>query len=131
VTRQLKYRSRVVSVGPLVDESIDQGYLGFFWKGEPEDVGLPELAEFSVLHEVQTTPATVAPGDQLRLGAEPYDILAVGDADTVNDNFAKYGHLDVWADAGTHENPGDVCVENKPLVRLAPGDEFSILGPDE
>ena len=125
MTRQLKYRSRVVAVGPFVDDFIDQQVLVFFQAGSPE-----ELAEISVLHEALTPPATVAPGDQLRLGAEPYDVLAVGDV--ANENFANLGHLDVKANGLTEpEMPGDVCVENKPLVRLVPGDEFSILGPDE
>jgi glucitol/sorbitol PTS system EIIA component len=125
VTRQLKYRSRVVSVGELVDTFVEQQVLVFFQAGAPE-----ELAEFSILHDPLTPTATVVPGDELRLGAEPYGILAVGDV--ANDNFASLGHLVVKANGRMDpEMLGDVCVENKPLVMLAPGDEFSILGPDE
>lgn len=124
MTRQLKYRSRVVAVGELVDEFIAQQILVFFQAGAPD-----ELAEFSILHEPLTPTAAVAPGDQLRLGAEAYDILAVGDV--ANENFASLGHLVVKANGRTDpEMLGDVCVEDKPLVKLATGDEFSILGPE-
>ena len=124
MTRQLKYRSRVVAVGDLVDDFVAQDILVFFRAGAPD-----ELAEFSILHEPLTDQARVEPGDQLRLGDEPYDVLAVGDV--ANDNFASLGHLVVKANGRSEpEMLGDVCVETKPLVRLAVGDEFSILGPE-
>lgn len=123
MTRQLKYRSRVVAVGELVAEFTAQNILVFFAAGAPE-----ELAEFSILHERLTEPARVEPGDQLRLGAETYDVTAVGDV--ANDNFASLGHLVVKANGRSEpEMLGDVCVEAKPLVSLAVGDEICIFGP--
>ncbi len=122
--RQLKYRSRVVGVGELVAEFTAQNILVFFAAGAPD-----ELAEFSILHERLTESARVEPGDQLRLGAETYDVLAVGDV--ANDNFASLGHLVVKANGRSEpEMLGDVCVEAKPLVNLDVGDEIAIYGPD-
>jgi len=124
MTRQLKYRSRVVSVGDLVGEFVSQGILVFFAAGAPD-----ELAEFSVLHEPLTEPARVEPGDQLRLAAETYGVLAVGEV--ANDNFAALGHLVVKANGRSEpEMLGDVCVEEKPLVGLVAGDEICVFGPE-
>jgi glucitol/sorbitol PTS system EIIA component len=123
VTGQLKLRSRVVAIGPMVEEFRAAGLLVFFQAGAPE-----ELAEFSVLHEASVNLATVAPGDSLRLGAETYGVLAVGDV--ANQNLASLGHLIVKANGLTEpEMLGDVCVEAKPLVSLDVGDEIEILGP--
>jgi PTS system glucitol/sorbitol-specific IIA component len=123
VTAQLKLRSRVVAIGPLVEEFRAAGLLVFFQAGAPE-----ELAEFSVLHEATVNVATVAPGDTLRLGAETYGVLAVGDV--ANQNLASLGHFIVKANGRTEpEMLGDVCVEAKPFVPLVVGDEIEILGP--
>ena len=124
MTRELKYRSRVVAVGDLVSEFVAQDILVFFAAGAPE-----ELAEFSILHEPLTEWARVEPGDQLRLGVEPYQVLAVGEV--ANDNFKSLGHLVVKANGRSEpEMLGDVCVEAKRLPRLAVDDEFSIFGPE-
>jgi PTS system glucitol/sorbitol-specific IIA component len=123
VTSQLKLRTRVVAIGPLVEEFRASGLLVLFQAGAPE-----ELAEFSVLHEASVNLATVAPGDTVRLGADRYGVLAVGDV--VNKNLASLGHLILKANGLTEpEMLGDVCVEAKPLARLSVGDEIEITGP--
>jgi PTS system glucitol/sorbitol-specific IIA component len=123
VTSQLKLRTRVVAIGPLVEEFRASGLLVLFQAGAPE-----ELAEFSVLHEASVNLATVAPGDTVRLGAaDTYGVLAVGDV--VNKNLASLGHLILKANGLTEpEMLGDVCVEAKPLARLSVGDEIEITG---
>lgn len=122
---QLKFRTRVTAIGPLVEEFRASGLLVLFQAGAPE-----ELAEFSVLHEASVNLATVAPGDTLRLGAATYGVLAVGDV--ANTNLASLGHLIVKANGLTEpEMLGDVCVEAKPLVPLEVGDEIEIVGPPE
>jgi PTS system glucitol/sorbitol-specific IIA component len=125
VNVQLKLRTRVVAVGPLVEEFRASGLLVFFQAGAPE-----ELAEFSVLHEASVNLATVAPGDTVRLGAATYGVLAVGDV--ANQNIASLGHLILKANGLTEpEMLGDVCVEAKPLARLSVGDEIEITGPPQ
>ena len=125
MTRTLKLRSRVVSIGDAVEEFRSAGVLVFFQEGAPD-----ELAEFSVLHAATINLATVAPGDSLRLGAETFDVLAVGDV--ANENLANLGHLVVKANGRTElEMLGDVCVDAKPLPHLNVGDEIEILGPEQ
>jgi glucitol/sorbitol PTS system EIIA component len=122
---QLKLRSRVTSIGDSVEEFRAAQILVFFQEGAPE-----ELAEFSVLHAADVNLATVAPGDTLRLGAETFRVLAVGDV--ANENLANLGHLVVKANGLTEaEMLGDVCIEAKPLPRLTVGDEIEIRGPSQ
>jgi glucitol/sorbitol PTS system EIIA component len=122
---QLKLHSRVTSIGDSVEEFRAAQILVFFQEGAPE-----ELAEFSVLHAADINLATVAPGDTLRLGAETFRVLAVGDV--ANENLANLGHLVVKANGLTEpEMLGDVCVEAKPLPHLTIGDEIEIWGPSQ
>lgn len=119
---EIKLRSTVVAIGDSVEEFRAARVLVFFNAGAPE-----ELAEFSVLHEATINLATVASGDSLRLGAETFDVLAVGGV--ANQNLANLGHLVVKADGRTEpEMLGDVCVEARDLPRLVVGDEIEILG---
>ncbi|HEY8868298.1 MAG TPA: PTS glucitol/sorbitol transporter subunit IIA [Candidatus Limnocylindrales bacterium] len=122
---QLKLRSWVTSIGDSVEEFRAAQILVFFQEGAPE-----ELAEFSVLHAADVNLATIAPGDTLRLGAETFRVLAVGDV--ANENLANLGHLVVKANGLTEpEMLGDVCIEAKPLPRLTVGDEIEIWGPSQ
>ena len=120
---EIKLRTRVVSVGELVEEFLSAQVLVFFGEGAPE-----ELAEFSIIHSAEINLATVAPGDTLLLGAESFDVLAVGDV--ANQNLAALGHLVVKANGATEpEMLGDVSVTAKPLPRLIVGDWVEIRGP--
>jgi PTS system glucitol/sorbitol-specific IIA component len=121
-TGEIKLRSTVVGIGDSVEEFRAARVLVFFNAGAPD-----ELAEFSVLHEATVNLANVASGDSLRLGAETFDVLAVGEV--ANQNLANLGHLVVKADGRTEpEMLGDVCVEARDLPRLAVGDEIEIVG---
>lgn len=118
----LKYRTRVVSVGEQVDAFVKEQILVLFQVGAPE-----ELASFSVLHQPDVTTGTLEVGDTLLLGAEPYRVRAVGSV--ANNNLHALGHLVVKCnDRDEPELPGDVCVDAKPLVMLAVGDEIRIEG---
>lgn len=121
-SNEIKLRSTVVAIGDSVEEFRAARVLVFFNVGAPE-----ELAEFSVLHEPTINLATVARGDSLRLGAETFAVLAVGEV--ANQNLANLGHLVVKADGRTEpEMLGDVCVEARDLPRLVVGDPIEILG---
>jgi glucitol/sorbitol PTS system EIIA component len=118
----LKYRTRVVSIGDQVDAFIKAQILVLFQAGAPE-----ELASFSVLHQPEVTTGMLEVGDTLLLGSEPYLVRAVGSV--ANENLRALGHLVVKCnDRDEAELPGDVCVDAKPLVMLAVGDEIRIEG---
>ena len=89
-------------------------------------VGAPEeLAVFSVLHQPTVNKANIEAGDVLWLGTASYRILAVGEV--ANRNLESLGHLVVKFNGRKEpELPGDVCVEQKPLVALKVGDEIRI-----
>jgi glucitol/sorbitol PTS system EIIA component len=118
----LKYRTRVVSIGDQVDAFLKEHILVLFAAGAPE-----ELASFSILHQPIVTQGEVEVGDTLLLGSEPYRVRAVGSV--ANENLRALGHLVVKCnDRDEPELPGDVCVDAKPLVTLAVGDEIRIEG---
>ena len=118
----LKYRTRVVSIGDQVDAFVKAQILVLFQAGAPE-----ELASFSVLHQPEITSGTVEVGDTLVLRSESYRVRAVGSV--ANENLQALGHLVVKCNnLDEPELPGDVCVDAKPLVMLAVGDEIRIEG---
>lgn len=120
---EIKLRARVTAIGENVEEFRQAQLMVFFADGAPE-----ELAEFSILHIAEVNLATVAPGDTLQLGAELYEVLAVGDV--ANENLANLGHLVVKANGLIEaEMLGDACVTAKPLPRLRVGDPIEIRGP--
>jgi len=122
--KMMKYSATVLHVGPLVNEFTDAGILVFFGENAPQ-----ELYEFSVIHDGTTLEAELEPGDIVSLDGEEYKILAVGEV--ANTNFRNLGHLVMKFNGKTKvELPGDVCVEEKPLVWLHPGSKLKIFGKD-
>ncbi len=117
----IKYEATVTGVGPLVSEFTQAGILVLFRQGAPE-----EVAEFAILHDGQTLHSPLAAGDQIQLGAETFQILAVGEV--ANSNLAALGHLVLKFNGQTSpELPGDVCVENRPLPTIAAGMNLKIV----
>lgn len=118
----VKYQTRIVAIGDQVEAFLKEQILVLFQAGAPE-----ELASFSILHEPTITTGDVAVGDTLVLGSESYRVRAVGSV--ANQNLVGLGHLVVKCnDRDEAELPGDVCVDAKPLVALAVGDEIRIEG---
>ena len=116
----IKYKATVLHVGDLVSEVTDAGILVFFAESAPQ-----ELYEFSVIHDGKNLEADLVPGDQISLDGEKYQILAVGEV--ANVNFKNLGHLVLKFNGQTEvEMPGDVCVEQKPLVLMHPGSIIEI-----
>ena len=119
----IKYEARVMAIGSLVAEFVENQILVMFKDGAP-----PELAEFSVLHDGQDLRAQVVAGDELILGNEHFRILAVGEV--ANTNLASLGHLILKFNGQTcPEMPGDVCLEAKPLPDVLVGMRLQIAGP--
>jgi len=116
-----KYSATVLHVGPLVSEFTDAGILVFFGENAPE-----ELYEFSIIHDGKTLEADLVPGDIISLDDEKYEILAIGEV--ANLNFKNLGHLVMKVNGKTEVDlPGDVCVEEKPLVLLQPGSRLEVI----
>lgn len=117
------YESVVTQVGAQVPAFLDHGILILFGDGAPA-----ELHDISVLHRASVTEDGPQPGDRLHLGAEQFDILAVGHV--VRDNLLNLGHIDFKANGETAAKlPGDVCLPTGPLPLLEPGDTVKITRP--
>lgn len=120
----VKYSATVLHVGPLLGEFTEAGILVFFGQDAPE-----ELQEFSVIHDGTTLEADLEPGDFVSLDGEEYKILAVGEV--ANINFRNLGHLVMKFNGESKVDlPGDVCVEEKPLVLLHPGSTMKVFSKD-
>jgi glucitol/sorbitol PTS system EIIA component len=111
----IKYQALITQIGPLVSEFIDSGILVLFGADAPE-----ELAEFAILHDGKELVEPVAPGDSVTIGADRFQVLAVGEV--ANTNLANLGHLVLKFNGQTVvEMPGDVCLEAKKLPPVEVG----------
>jgi len=117
-----KYETRVVAVGPLVAEFVEQRILVFFQAGAP-----PELAEFSILTEPTELREDVRPGDCITIGGHSYRVTAVGEV--ANTNLRNLGHLILKCNSRTEpELPGDVCTQARDLPPISVGTTIRIVG---
>ena len=115
------YESTVTAVGSQVEPFLGHGVLIFFGNDAPA-----ELHDVSVLHHPTVTDDALRAGDVLHLGDTELEILAAGDV--VADNMLNLGHFDLKADGRTEAKlPGDVCVAERPLPLLAPGDTIRVV----
>ncbi len=122
------YRTTIRDVGVEAPDLLDQGILILFAAGAP-----PELAEVSVLHEVEDAAAAAAPapGDAVRIGADRFRITAVGD--TAWQKVSEIGHVVFsFNGAAVAERPGEICVEPVASERLQallqPGATLEVIG---
>lgn len=116
-----KYEMHVVEIGPLVSEFIEAQILVFFKVGAP-----PELAEFAILHEPSAFFEALCPGDQIVIGADKFQVTAVGEV--ANNNIRELGHLVMKCNGRTSaELPGDVCVEDRPLPQIEVGMTIQVI----
>jgi PTS system glucitol/sorbitol-specific IIA component len=117
-----KYKTRVVAIGPLVPEFVEQRILVFFQVGAP-----PELAEFSILTEPTELVEDVRPGDRIVIDGHSYRVTAVGEV--ANTNLRNLGHLILKCNSRTEpELPGDVCTQAKDLPPIRVGTTIRIVG---
>ena len=121
------YRTTIHEVGTDAADLLDQGVLILFARGAP-----PELAEVSVLHDVeQAAGSPPVGGDIVRIGADPFRITAVGD--TAWHKISELGHV-VFSFNGAFEaeRPGEICVEpvasDRLRALLRPGTAIEVIG---
>ncbi len=122
------YRTTIRDVGVEAPDLLDQGILILFAAGAP-----PELAEVSVLHDVDAAAAAAAPapGDAVRIGDDRFRITAVGD--TAWQKVSEIGHVVFsFNGAAVAERPGEICVEPAAPERLQtllqPGVTLEVIG---
>jgi PTS system glucitol/sorbitol-specific IIA component len=99
------YQTKITDVGSEVPELIEGGVLILYAAGAP-----PELAEVSVLHEVQAGPTADAPpvGTRLRIAGVSTTLTAVGEL--AWKKVAEMGHVVINFDgAETTGRPGELC----------------------
>ena len=118
----VKYRARVVEIGPMVADLLEGGILILFGQQAP-----PELREIAIIHDGERLLAPLAPSDTLVLGGATYEVTAVGAM--ANGNLAELGHVVIKATgASTTELPGEVYVAEAPLIIPTVGADLYVFG---
>ena len=119
----VKYETKVMQIGPMAQDFIDEGILVFFGMNAPE-----ELTEFAILHEHTQLQHPVETGDTLLIGDTSIQVLSVGDV--ANENLANLGHFVVKFNGFTDpEMPGDISVpEQDSLPVIQPGMIVKFMG---
>lgn len=100
------YKTNVQAVGPEVESLLEGGVLVLYQNGAP-----PELAEVSVLHEVESiSDETPSVGSLLKIGSIEVVVTAMGD--TAWSKVRDIGHVVInFNGADKAERPGEICVE--------------------
>lgn len=122
---RLRYDTVVTEVGEHAGEFFDEGILVLFGEDAP-----PELREHAVVQRPERAEGGVEPGDEVRVDGEAMRVLAVGEV--ANDNLASLGHLVLKRNGAAEPAlPGDVCCDQGPVPRPAPGSVIRIAGDTE
>lgn len=118
-----KYETKVIKLGPITQDFIDEGMLIFFQINVPD-----ELAKIAILHAHDKLHQKVVAGDKLIIDGQPLTILCVGEV--ANENLANLGHFVVKFNGLTQpEMPGDISVPSDvPIPPIAPGTIIKIVG---
>lgn len=117
---QTIYSTVVTKLGESVNEFLDQGMLITFKDNAPA-----ELAEYCVLHSENDLKQDIQAGDVLSIGANSYQILAVGSA--VNKNLESLGHITFNFNGDEEvDMPGTLSLEQKEIQPIQVGDQIKI-----
>lgn len=119
-----KYKAKVLAVGEMVQDLLEQGIVVLFDYTAPK-----ELQEISIIHTGGTLAKDVIKGDFMILGDSVYTVTAVGEL--ANRNLNIIGHVCLKFDARTSpELPGDIHLEGEKLPLIAEGDTIAIKSAD-
>jgi len=117
-----KYRAKVLAVGDMVPELLEQGIVVLF-----DDRAPKELQEIAIVHTGSSLAQDVVKGDFVILGNSVYTVTAVGEV--ANRNLNNIGHVCLKFDARTTpELPGDIHLKGDGLPQIEIGDTISIKG---
>lgn len=120
----VRYATTVTSIGPMVEQFLEQGMLILFGENAPE-----ELHDFCALHRPDIAVGGIRSGDQLLLDGMPLSILAVGEV--ADENLIALGHVSLKTNGQTTAPlPGDVCLEKVDLF-LHEGSRLEIISLGE
>ncbi|MFY9313428.1 MAG: PTS glucitol/sorbitol transporter subunit IIA [Tepidanaerobacteraceae bacterium] len=119
-----KYKAKVLAIGELAIELLQQGIVVLFDSTAPK-----ELQEIAIVHTGGTLTEDVTKGDSIILGDSVYTVTAVGEL--ANRNLNIIGHVCLKFDARTSpELPGDIHLEGEKLPLIAEGDTIAIKSAD-
>lgn len=107
----MKFRAKIVGIGEMVKELLDEDMLIIFNENAPED-----LAEISVIHNKIILKEDVAVGDLFKIGKFEYKVTYVGSS--ANSTLRELGHCTFKFDGSTIPSlPGIINLEgNRPDI---------------
>jgi glucitol/sorbitol PTS system EIIA component len=116
----MKYSVKVVKLGEMVQEFIEEKMLIIFNENAPE-----ELAEISVLHTIDALKEDVEVGDTIEIGNIKYEVVAVGWE--ANKTLRELGHCTLkFKNSNTADLPGVINLRGEELKEIKIGETISI-----
>ena len=114
------YQTTVEEIGDQVDSFLDEGMFILFGSGAPD-----ALKDYCYIVEITASTDVIQPGQQLRLGDEPFTITAVGEV--ARQNLDGLGHITVVFNGATvADMHGSIYVEAKAPPKLTAGTVITI-----
>lgn len=118
----MDFKTKVLKIGPLVEEMINEGDLLIVFGENAPDT----LAEVAVIHTDCQLSRPVAPGDQVTVCDKTYTVTAVGEE--ANKTLAELGHCTLkFSGHPEVELPGQIEMKGDGFPNLTIGGEFNIL----
>ncbi len=119
---EIKYKTQIKSIGELVDEGIEEKIIILFNEDAPEI-----YQEYCFFHTIDELKEDIKAGDFLVMKNEEYLVTSVGDV--ANETLRKLGHTTIIFDGNENpQNPGNIHVENKEIIRLKENEELKFIG---
>lgn len=115
------FQTEIIELGEQVDAFFEEGMFVLFGENVPDT-----LKDFCHFIDQKKVDGTIKKGDKLVVDQKEYLITAVGDI--AQSNLETLGHLTVvFSGAKEAGLPGSICVEAKPMPKLAVGSKLSIV----
>ena len=114
------FQTEIIELGEQVDAFFEEGMFVLFGDNVPDT-----LKDFCHFIDQKKVDGTIKKGDKLVVDQKEYLITAVGDI--AQSNLETLGHLTVvFSGAKEAGLPGSICVEAKPMPKLAIRSKISI-----
>lgn len=115
------FQTKVNELGDQVEAFFDEGMFVLFGENVPDT-----LKDFCHFIDINKVDGTIEKGNTLMIDDTAFKITAVGNI--AQSNLETLGHLTVvFSGAAEAGLPGSICVEAKPMPRLAEGSKLSIV----
>ena len=109
------FQTEIIELGEQVDAFFEEGMFVLFGDNVPDT-----LKDFCHFIDQKKVDGTIKKGDKLVVDQKEYLITAVGD-------IAQSNLTVVFSGAKEAGLPGSICVEAKPMPKLAIGSKISIV----